>query len=264
MQVGVYLMRKQDVIFGIYRLNGYQNTIFNYCISKCKKDKDNTYKVTIPYKKLEELIDNNDCSYVEIMGIANEKFREENRIYKICAELDEISAETMSINALSEYGEPVNYNYKLFNGYVIDIKRKVIDIYISDKVFICQKILLEYSSIYWIILSKFKNFETQILYELLRLWSEDNEVINKEFSINYLRYICGRLRNPSDKFITGGYIDDIFIENVIDAAVNEINKSKYMNVKYRVNKINSLNTSIEFSIQDNIEKQHSELKKVSK
>ena len=72
------------------------------------------------------------------------------------------------------------------------------------------------------ILTKFKSFYSQRLYELLRLWSRTDIVINKNFKIDQLRFILG-VENKYPEYKN-------FKQRVLNQAIKEINSIGNMKV----------------------------------
>ena len=220
------LMQNKNLVNTSYDITAIQNRIFYYCLLSAQKEKNGCLCCTVQANDLKKFIPNKN-----------------QRTLSNLKKTLQILKGTSLLFEKEEKGDNIECDYNLIAGSEFNQRTEEFKIYFMERLY---DHIIEYSvyaPLNLNIVSKFKSFYSQRLYELLRLWSRTGQTIIKEFSVENLRFILA----VEDKYPE--YKN--FKQRVLNQAIKEINLMGNMQVKFEENKIGRKVEKIEFSILDN-------------
>jgi plasmid replication initiation protein len=223
------LMQSKQLVHTSYEVSAIQNRIFYYCLLTTQKEKNGELCCHVKLNDLKKLIPNKNQR-----TLAN--------IKKTIQILKQTSLEFEK----NENGDRIECDYNLITGSEYNVNKEVFKIKLADRLY---KHLIDYTvyaPLSLDILTRFKSFYSQRLYELLRLWSRTEKVIVKSFKIEQLRFILGvEHKYPEYKN---------FKQRVLNQAIKEINQFGNMDVSIEEIKNGRKVEEIKFTILDNEKK----------
>lgn len=219
------LMQSRQLVHTSYEVTAIQNRIFYYCLLTAQKEKNGELSCTVKVEDIKKLIPNKNQR-----TLAN--------IKKIIQTLKQTSLEFEK----REEDDIVECDYNLIAGSEYFRNKEIFKIKLSDRLYRHLIDYTVYAPLNLDILTKFKSFYSQRLYELLRLWSRTDTVVVKSFKLDQLRFILG----VEDKYPE--YKN--FKQRVLDQATKEIKQSGKMEVDFEPIKNSRKVEAIEFKIYD--------------
>ena len=223
------LMQSKQLVHTSYEVSAIQNRIFYYCLLTTQKEKNGELCCHVKLNDLKRLIPNKNQR-----TLAN--------IKKTIQILKQTSLEFEK----NENGDRIECDYNLITGSEYNVNKETFKIKLADRLY---KHLIDYTvyaPLSLDILTRFKSFYSQRLYELLRLWSRTEKVIVKSFKIEQLRFILG-VENKYPEYKN-------FKQRVLNQAIKEINQFGNMNVSIEEIKNGRKVDEIKFTILDNEKK----------
>ena len=219
------LMQSKQLVHTSYEVTAIQNRIFYYCLLTAQKEKNGELSCTIKLEDIRKLIPNKNQRTLE-------------NIKKTIQILKQTSLEFEK----KEDGDTIECDYNLISGSEYNVNKETFKIKLADRLYRHLIDYTVYAPLSLDILTKFKSFYAQRLYELLRLWSRTDTLITKSFKIEQLRFILGaENKYPAYKN---------FKQRVLAQAIKEINQ--FGNMKLEIEEIKSGRKvdEIKFSIYD--------------
>lgn len=223
------LMQSKQLVHTSYEVSAIQNRIFYYCLLTTQKEKNGELCCHVKLNDLKRLIPNKNQR-----TLAN--------IKKTIQILKQTSLEFEK----NENGDRIECDYNLITGSEYNVNKETFKIKLADRLY---KHLIDYTvyaPLSLDILTRFKSFYSQRLYELLRLWSRTEKVIVKSFKIEQLRFILG-VENKYPEYKN-------FKQRVLNQAIKEINQFGNMDVSIEEIKNGRKVDEIKFTILDNEKK----------
>ncbi|MPQ44340.1 replication initiation protein [Clostridium tarantellae] len=218
------------------------------------------YKMTSLQNKIANLI----FFKTDLMGAFREVFIKEGlSLYEIninYKEVKEIAKKNLTFDEINNFLKDMEnikvYIYENKNKYTrtnfislteIHKEENIFTVYIYSTVYNAVKDKLQgnFTPIDLTILNNFKSVYSQRLYENLRAWTETKKVI--DFKVDFLK----QLFFLQDKYKR--YND--FKKDCLVKAINEINKSGYMEIKFEEIKLGRKIDTIRFVVKDNLPRQ---------
>ncbi|MBC5998303.1 RepB family plasmid replication initiator protein [Romboutsia ilealis] len=199
------LMQGKQLVHTSYEVTAIQNRIFYYCLLNAQKEKNGNLSCNVKLEDIKSLI-------------PNKNQRTLSNIKKTFQVLKNTSIEFEK----NENGDKIECDYNLIAGSEYNTNKETFKIFFMDRLY---KHIIDYTiyaPLNLDILTKFKSFYSQRLYELLRLWSRTDIVINKNFKIDQLRFILG-VENKYPEYKN-------FKQRVLNQAIKEINSIGNMKV----------------------------------
>lgn len=219
------LMQSRQLVHTSYEVSAIQNRIFYYCLLTAQKEKNGELSCDVKLDDLKKLI-------------PNKNHRTLANIKKTIQILKQTSLEFEK----NENGDKIECDYNLIAGSEYNVNKEVFKIKLADRLY---KHLIDYTvyaPLSLDILTRFKSFYSQRLYELLRLWSRTEKIIIKNFKIGQLRFILG-VENKYPEYKN-------FKQRVLNQAIKEINQFGNMNVSIEEIKNGRKVDEIKFTILD--------------
>ncbi|WP_250673267.1 replication initiation protein (plasmid) [Paraclostridium ghonii] len=199
------LMQSKQLVHTSYEVTAIQNRIFYYCLLTAQKEKNGELSCVIKLEDIKKLIPNKNQRTLQ-------------NIKKTIQILKQTSLEFEK----REDGDTIECDYNLIAGSEYNVNKEVFKIKLADRLYRHLIDYTVYAPLNLDILTKFKSFYAQRLYELLRLWSRTDTLITKSFKIDQLRFILGvETKYPEYKN---------FKQRVLNQAVKEINQVGNMKV----------------------------------
>lgn len=242
------LMQSRQLVHTSYEVTAIQNRIFYYCLLTAQKEKNGELTCTVKLDDIKKLIPNKNQR-----TLAN--------IKKTIQILKQTSLEFEK----KENGDTIECDYNLIAGSEYNVNKETFKIKLADRLYRHLIDYTVYAPLNLDILTKFKSFYAQRLYELLRLWSRTDILITKSFKVEQLRFILG-VENKYPEYKN-------FKQRVLNQAVKEINQVGNMKVEIEEIKNGRKVDEIKFSIFDfekkvyfknNIEVQEIDVKSIDK
>lgn len=199
------LMQSKQLVHTSYEVTAIQNRIFYYCLLTAQKEKNGELSCTVKLEDIKKLIPNKNQR-----TLAN--------IKKTIQILKQTSLEFEK----REDGDTIECDYNLIAGSEYNINKETFKIKLADRLYRHLIDYTVYAPLNLEILTKFKSFYAQRLYELLRLWSRTDTPIIKSFKIEQLRFVLG-VENKYPAYKN-------FKQRVLNQAVKEINQVGNMKV----------------------------------
>ncbi|CEP41620.1 putative replication initiator protein [[Clostridium] sordellii] len=199
------LMQSKQLVHTSYEVTAIQNRIFYYCLLTAQKEKNGELSCTVKLEDIKKLIPNKNQR-----TLAN--------IKKTIQILKQTSLEFEK----REDGDTIECDYNLIAGSEYNVNKETFKIKLADRLYRHLIDYTVYAPLNLEILTKFKSFYAQRLYELLRLWSRTDTPIIKSFKIEQLRFVLG-VENKYPAYKN-------FKQRVLNQAVKEINQVGNMKV----------------------------------
>ncbi|OSB07990.1 hypothetical protein B2H97_16100 [Paraclostridium bifermentans] len=219
------LMQSKQLVHTSYEVTAIQNRIFYYCLLTAQKEKNGELSCTVKLEDLKKLI-------------PNKNQRTLSNIKKTIQILKQTSLEFEK----REDGDTIECDYNLIAGSEYNVNKETFEIKLADRLYRHLIDYTVYAPLNLDILTKFKSFYAQRLYELLRLWSRTDTLKVKSFKIEQLRFVLG----VEDKY--PAYKN--FKQRVLNQAVKEINQVGNMKVDIEEVKNSRRVDEIKFMIYD--------------
>lgn len=200
------LMQSRQLVHTSYEVSAIQNRIFYYCLLTAQKEKNGELSCDVKLEDLKKLIPNKNQR-----TLAN--------IKKTIQVLKQTSLEFEK----NENGDTIECDYNLISGSEYNVNKEIFKIKLAPRLY---KHLIDYTiyaPLNLEILTKFKSFYSQRLYELMRLWSRTDKTIIKNFKIDQLRFVLG-VENKYPEYKN-------FKQRVLNQAVKEINSLGNMKIE---------------------------------
>lgn len=219
------LMQSRQLVHTSYEVTAIQNRIFYYCLLTAQKEKNGELSCEVKLDDIKKLI-------------PNKNQRTLSNIKKTIQILKQTSLEFEK----NEDGDIIECDYNLISGSEYNVNKEIFKIKLAERLY---KHLIDYTvyaPLSLDILTKFKSFYSQRLYELLRLWSRTDKLIIKSFKVDQLRFILGVVdKYPEYKN---------FKQRVLNQAIKEINQFGNMEVEIEEIKVGRKVEEIKFEILD--------------
>lgn len=219
------LMQSRQLVHTSYEVTAIQNRIFYYCLLTAQKEKNGELSCEVKLDDIKKLI-------------PNKNQRTLSNIKKTIQILKQTSLEFEK----NEDGDTIECDYNLISGSEYNVNKEIFKIKLAERLY---KHLIDYTvyaPLSLDILTKFKSFYSQRLYELLRLWSRTDKLIIKSFKVDQLRFILGVVdKYPEYKN---------FKQRVLNQAIKEINQFGNMKVEIEEIKVGRKVEEIKFEILD--------------
>lgn len=219
------LMQSRQLVHTSYEVTAIQNRIFYYCLLTAQKEKNGELSCEVKLDDIKKLI-------------PNKNQRTLSNIKKTIQILKQTSLEFEK----NEDGDIIECDYNLISGSEYNVNKEIFKIKLAERLY---KHLIDYTvyaPLSLDILTKFKSFYSQRLYELLRLWSRTDKLIIKSFKVDQLRFILGVVdKYPEYKN---------FKQRVLNQAIREINQFGNMKVEIEEIKVGRKVEEIKFEILD--------------
>lgn len=219
------LMQSRQLVHTSYEVTAIQNRIFYYCLLTAQKEKNGELSCEVKLDDIKKLI-------------PNKNQRTLSNIKKTIQILKQTSLEFEK----NEDGDIIECDYNLISGSEYNVNKEIFKIKLAERLY---KHLIDYTvyaPLSLDILTKFKSFYSQRLYELLRLWSRTDKLIIKSFKVDQLRFILGVVdKYPEYKN---------FKQRVLNQAIKEINQFGNMKVEIEEIKVGRKVEEIKFEILD--------------
>lgn len=219
------LMQSKQLVHTSYEVTAIQNRIFYYCLLTAQKEKNGELSCEVKLDEIKKLIPNkNQRTLVNIK--------------KAIQVLKQTSLEFEK----NENGDIIECDYNLVYGSEYNVNKQTFRIKLADRLYRHLIDYTVYAPLTLEILTKFKSFYSQRLYELLRLWSRTDKVIVKSFKVEQLRFILG---------VTDKYPEyKNFKQRVLNQAIKEVNQFGNMKVDIEEVKSGRRVEEINFTILD--------------
>lgn len=199
------LMQSRQLVHTSYEVSAIQNRIFYYCLLTAQKERNGELSCDVKLEDLKKLIPNKNQR-----TLAN--------IKKTIQVLKQTSLEFEK----NENGDTIECDYNLISGSEYNVNKEFFKIKLAPRLY---KHLIDYTiyaPLNLDILTRFKSFYSQRLYELMRLWSRTDKTIVKNFKIDQLRFVLG-VENKYPEYKN-------FKQRVLNQAVKEINSVGNMKI----------------------------------
>lgn len=219
------LMQSKQLVHTSYEVTAIQNRIFYYCLLTAQKEKNGELSCTVKLEDIRKLIPNKNQRTLE-------------NIKKTIQILKQTSLEFEK----KEDGDTIECDYNLISGSEYNVNKETFKITLADRLYRHLIDYTVYAPLSLDILTKFKSFYAQRLYELLRLWSRTDTLITKSFKIEQLRFILGA-ENKYPEYKN-------FKQRVLNQAIKEINQFGNMKLDIEEVKNGRKVVEIKFSIFD--------------
>ena len=219
------LMQGRQLVHTSYEVTAIQNRIFYYCLLNAQKQSNGSLCCEIELEKLQSLIPNTN----------------QRTLANVKKALSVLSNTSLEFEVRED--DDIECDYKLIAGSEYYRNKQKFKIFFMERLYKHIINYTVYAPLNLDILTKFKSFYSQRLYELLRLWSRTNEVVIKEFSVDQLRFVLG----------TDGKYPNYknFKQRALAQAIKEINDVGNMKISIEELKKSRKVESIRFSILDN-------------
>ncbi|WP_055069037.1 replication initiation protein [Clostridium massiliamazoniense] len=219
------LMQSKQLVHTSYELTAVENRVFYHLLFSAQKEKNGIYSCTLKLSELQNLINNNNEKKVESVKKMLEALKGTSLIFEHVDDSDTIECDYSLVSA-------IEHNITQ-NEFKLIFLERIYEHIVKYSV---------YAPLNLAIISKFSSFYAQRIYELLRLWSKTGEVIEKEFRIEQLRFICASMdKYPQYKN---------FKQRVINQAVKEIQQHGNMEVDFKEIKEGRKVSKIKFIVLD--------------
>lgn len=233
------LMQSKQLVHTSYEVTAIQNRIFYYCLLTAQKEKNGELSCEVKLDEIRKLIPNKNQR-----TLAN--------IKKTIQILKQTSLEFEK----NENGDTIECDYNLIAGSEYNVNKEIFKIKLSERLYRHLIDYTVYAPLSLEILTKFKSFYSQRLYELLRLWSRTDKVIVKRFKVNQIRFILG-VENKYPEYKN-------FKQRVLNQAIKEINQFGNMSVEIEEIKSGRKVDEIQFTILDHEKKVYFKNEKYTK
>ena len=221
------LMQSRQLVHTSYEVTAVQNRIFYYCLLNAQKENNGSLKCTVKLDDLKNLIPN----------------KNQRTLSNIKKTLEILSTSLLEFEEKDiRDGDDVECKYTLIAMHKYYKNKEIFEIVFLEELYNHIISYTVYAPLNLEILSRFKSFYSQRLYELLRLWSRTDIEIIKEFKLEQLKFILG-VENKYPNYKN-------FKQRVLTQAVKEINTSGNMKVSIEEVKKSRKVEAIKFYILD--------------
>lgn len=232
------LNKSRDIVLTSYNITSTANKIYNAILYKVQKTKNGSYKCRLQTKELVELIKNKD-----------------KRTLDDVKEILTVLKSTSLIFWNKEENKDVENDYNLIAGRKYIVEDDLFEIEVPDTVYNHLTKYKGYAPLNLDILSRFKSFYAQRMYELLRLWSRYNLEVEQKFSLEELRFVLG----VEDKY--PAYNN--FKQKVLLTCQKELKEKANMDVEFIGVKTGRRTTHVIIKILDKERKRYFSYKKIN-
>lgn len=221
------LMYSKQLVHTSYEVTAIQNRIFYYCLLNAQKEKNGSLKCTVKLEHLKNLIPS----------------KNQRTLANIKKSLEILSTSILEFEEKDiRDGDDVECKYTLIAMHKYYKNKELFEIVFLEELYSHIINYTVYAPLNLEIVSRFKSFYSQRLYELLRLWSRTDVQIVKEFKLEQLKFILGAENKYPD------YKN--FKQRVLTQAVKEINTFGNMEVTMEEVKKSRRVEGIKFTILD--------------
>lgn len=221
------LMQSRQLVHTSYEVTAVQNRIFYYCLLNAQKENNGSLKCTVKLDDLKNLIPN----------------KNQRTLSNIKKTLEILSTSLLEFEEKDiRDGDDVECKYTLIAMHKYYKNKEIFEIVFLEELYNHIINYTVYAPLNLEILSRFKSFYSQRLYELLRLWSRTDVEIVKEFKLEQLKFVLG-VENKYPNYKN-------FKQRVLAQAVKEINAVGNMKVSIEEMKKSRKVESIKFYILD--------------
>ncbi|MCD3217241.1 replication initiation protein [Clostridium botulinum C] len=214
-------MKSRQVVMTSYEVTTVENRFFYYILYKAQKEKNGIYSCIINIDEFKNLTSNPNQKTIAAIKIALNKLKSTILIFD---------------------KEDIECNYSLIGGYEFNRATGEFSVKLLPVLYEYLIKYTVYAPLNLQVVSRFKSFYTQRLYELMRLWSRTNEYIIKEFKIEDLRFVLAT-ENKYPKYKN-------FNQRVLSPAVKELNETGNMEIVTTEIKSGRKVAKIQFKILD--------------
>lgn len=232
------LNKSRDIVLTSYNITSTANKIYNAILYKVQKTKNGSYKCRLQTKELVQLIKNKD-----------------KRTLNDVKEILTMLKSTSLIFWNKEENKDVENDYNLIAGRKYIPEDDLFEIEVPYTVYNHLTKYKGYAPLNLDILSKFKSFYAQRMYELLRLWSRYNLEVDQKFSLEELRFVLG----VEDKY--PAYNN--FKQKVLLTCQKELKEKAHMDVEFVSVKTGRRTTHVIIKILDKERKRYFSYKKIN-
>ncbi|MGL4803486.1 MAG: replication initiation protein [Cetobacterium sp.] len=221
------LMQSRQLVHTSYEVTAVQNRIFYFCLLNAQKENNGSLKCIVKLEDLKNLIPN----------------KNQRTLSNIKKTLEILSTSLLEFEEKDiRDGDDVECKYTLIAMHKYYKNKEIFEIVFLEELYNHIINYTVYAPLNLEILSRFKSFYSQRLYELLRLWSRTDTEIAKEFKLDQLKFILG-VENKYPNYKN-------FKQRVLTQAVKEINSLGNMRVTIEEIKKSRKVDSIKFYIID--------------
>lgn len=219
------LNKSRDIILTSYDITSTANKIYNAILYSVQKEKNGHYKCKMKSK--------------EIMGLIKKK---DNKNINYIKDILSTLKGTSLLFWDKEGNKNVENDYNLIIGRKYIVEDDMFEIEVPDVVYNHITKYKCYAPLNLDILSQFKSFYAQRMYELLRLWSRYNRTVEHKFSVNELRFVLG----VGEKYPRYNN----FKQKVLEVCKKELKEKANMNIEFEAKKTGRSTTHIIIRILD--------------
>lgn len=220
-------MQSRQLVHTSYEVTAVQNRIFYYCLLNAQKVNNGNLKCTVRLEDLKNLIPS----------------KNQRTLSNIKKTLEVLSTSLLEFEEKDiRDGDDVECKYTLIAMHKYYKNKELFEIVFLEELYNHIINYTVYAPLNLEILSRFKSFYSQRLYELLRLWSRTDVEIVKEFKLEQLKFILG-VENKYPNYKN-------FKQRVLNQAVKEINILGNMKVEIEEIKKSRKVEAIRFYILD--------------
>lgn len=221
------LMKNNLLIQAKYSLTLVENRIFLLMMYKFQKESNGVLSCEISHDEFKQII----------------KHAKDKTIKNISKSLSSLRKKSIFFMEEKENKKGIIWGeYGFLNGFTYDDERKIFKIEASEKIYDLLNNYLQtgYTPANLAALFSMKNYYSQRLYDLLRLWSGTKSVIN--YSLEDLKMYL----QLDESYPEYGN----FKRRVILPAIKELNETGYFEIDFKENKVGRKVDSIDFYVKD--------------
>jgi len=221
------LMKNNVLIQAKYSLTLVENRIFLLMMYKLQKESNGVLSCEISHDEFKQII----------------KHAKDKTIKNISKSLSSLRKKSIFFMEEKENKKGIIWGeYGFLNGFTYDDERKIFKIEASEKIYDLLNNYLQtgYTPANLAALFSMKNYYSQRLYDLLRLWSGTKSVIN--YSLEDLKMYL----QLDESYPEYGN----FKRRVILPAIKELNETGYFEIDFKENKVGRKVDSIDFYVKD--------------
>lgn len=232
------LNKSRDIVLTSYDITSTANKIYNVILYTVQKTKTGNYKCKMKTEDLLKLIKSKDQKSLD--GVK---------------EILTMLKSTSLIFWNKEENKDVENDYNLITGRKYIPEDDIFEIEVPDTVYNHITKYKGYAPLNLDILSKFKSFYAQRMYELLRLWSRYNSEVEQKFSLEELRFVLG----VGDKYPR--YTN--FKQKVLMICQKELKEKANMDIEFIDYKTGRRTSHVIIKILDKERKRYFSYKKIN-
>lgn len=231
------LNKSRDIILTSYNITGTANKIYNAILYSVQKEKNGNYKCKMKSKKIMDLIKKKDNKKIDYIKDVLSMLKGTSLLFWD-----------------KEGNKNVENDYNLIIGRKYIVEDDMFEIEVPEVVYNHLIKYKCYAPLNLDILSQFRSFYSQRMYELLRLWSRYNRTVEHKFSINELRFVLG----VGEKYPRYNN----FKQKVLEVCKKELKEKANMNIEFEGKKTGRSTTHIIIRILDKEIKKYFPYKKI--